>query len=723
MRARIVFLCCQTIVLLLASAAAQEKPNATDETKKQTRLWTDNSGQFRVKAELVAFDGEKVYLRRSDGKPIPVPMDRLSDDDQQFVRRNRAPNALRSNHNPARESDATTQTTNETSVTPSLAARERRGDRYALLIAVRDYHKVSGLRPLAYTQNDVNTMADILRHAGYRPENVVVMTESCAPKAPDLLPERNKILKQLSVILRDRKASDTVLVAVAGHGVYLNDRKESCFCPLDARLDDHTTLVSMKDVYSQLDSCSAGIKLLFYDACRNTPLRSASRGLDFHVEAEAELVQLSPPRGIAAFFSCSENEVAFEDSTLRQGVFFYFVIEGMRGAADFDKDRKVTLPELEQFVKKRVSDYVRSQFGGKRQMPNLVGNTSGLVALVDLAVMPPYKPPATDGLEPISLQIRKVLPTTSNFLAFSPDGEFLALQGTWGDERTNRALEPDETIRLWGAKAGRERKSLLGHVTPTYSAAFSPNGKYVAAGAYDGTIRVWDVPTGELRHTLKGHKTTPVPGKTYGYGPVSSVAFSTDGNNLASSTWGEVVLWDMASGRMRLSIDGHAPAFSPDGKKLAFVGSDGAIRVTSSDTGKEIAAIAGQEHEASPDAHTSVRRRIGSLTFSPDGALLAGACGNDVKLWDTDKAKERATLEFHTKRVLGLAYSSDGTLLASTSMDETIGLWDPAACALRAEIAGNSRVFKAVAFSPDGKILAASTTEKRTMLWALRSEL
>lgn len=51
----------------------------------------------------------------------------------------------------------------------------------------------------------------------------------------------------------------------------------------------------------------------------------------------------------------------------------------MLGAADFDKDDTVTLPEIELYAKRRVPDYVRDQFGGQRQMPNLKGNTRGLL--------------------------------------------------------------------------------------------------------------------------------------------------------------------------------------------------------------------------------------------------------------------------------------------------------------------------------------------------------
>ena len=54
------------------------------------------------------------------------------------------------------------------------------------------------------------------------------------------------------------------------------------------------------------------------------------------------------------------------------------------GEADFDGDGQVTLPELEYHAKRRVSDYVRSEIGGRRQMPHLKGDTRGLVSIVEV---------------------------------------------------------------------------------------------------------------------------------------------------------------------------------------------------------------------------------------------------------------------------------------------------------------------------------------------------
>ncbi len=120
----------------------------------------------------------------------------------------------------------------------------------------------------------------------------------------------------------------------------------------------------------------------------------------------------------------------------------------------------------------------------------------------------------------------------------------------------------------------RPIRVLGGHRFEVYSVEFSPDGKTLASGGgylgpdlKPGEIMLWDVETGKLRESLKGHA-----------GGVWSVAFSPDGKTLASGSADKTIrLWDVPTGRALTTFTGptdwvRSVVFTPDGKTLASAG-------------------------------------------------------------------------------------------------------------------------------------------------------
>ena len=254
------------------------------------------------------------------------------------------------------------------------------GERYALLIAVRQYDK-NELRDLPYAEDDVTALAEVLRKAGYK--RVILMTQTEGANQARFLPLAANIRKTLKGFLEDRTADDSVLIAFAGHGVQFKGEDESYFCPMDAKLEDRESLLSLGEVYKELEGSEAGMRLLVVDACRNDPRSDESRAVSrIKLESVTRPQKSLPPGGVAALFSCSANEKAYESSTLKHGVFFHFLIEGLKGKADTDGDGEVDLNELVRYTQKQVPDFVKEQYGEEvRQMPELIGKTRGLLTL------------------------------------------------------------------------------------------------------------------------------------------------------------------------------------------------------------------------------------------------------------------------------------------------------------------------------------------------------
>ena len=148
--------------------------------------------------------------------------------------------------------------------------------------------------------------------------------------------------------------------------------------------------------------------------------------------------------------------------------------------------------------------------------------------------------------------------------------------------------------------------------------AYSPNGRFLAVASTIG-IWIYDADTGAALDLLTASVS------------ISNVAFSPDGNTLASGSWDDnmVRLWDVRTGQYKASFMGTTDyvegiAFSPDGNTLA-TGDDLTVQLWDVETG---------QHKTTLIGHTGA---VTSVAFSPDGTILvSGDDNNTVWLWDVD---------------------------------------------------------------------------------------
>jgi WD40 repeat protein len=262
---------------------------------------------------------------------------------------------------------------------------------------------------------------------------------------------------------------------------------------------------------------------------------------------------------------------------------------------------------------------------------------------------------------------------------------------------------------------------LTGHSGVVRRVAFSPDGNLLASASWDNTIRLWNTsdpnnpqPVGQplRRHT----------------GIVTSVAFSPDGKTLASSSVDKTVrLWDLETPAdvkeltAPLAVDGvfYMVAFSPDGRMLAAPSDDGTVRLW--DVTDRRAPQAG----AVLSGHTG---HVRAVAFSPNGHLLASA-GNDrsVRLWDvadpTHPQQVGSPLTGFTNNANAVAFDPAGSLLAASGGDGVIRLWnvaDPSHPIRVADpLAAHIGAAFSVVFSPDGTILASASDDGTAKLWNL----
>ncbi|MDC1245087.1 caspase family protein [Crocinitomicaceae bacterium] len=230
----------------------------------------------------------------------------------------------------------------------------------ALGLAIHEGYDVNGVMlNLRYTENDAFRFQSFLQSArgGFTPEeNIVFLTENEA--------SHRNIMFSLNNMMYKAKENDRVIFYFSGHG------SKSGLCPYEYLGEDDNS-ITKRDIELAFQKTKAKYQLLIADACYSGNLKASKGGIDVDVETFDESL-LASSGGYAVIQSSGNYETSLEDDQLKQGVFSYFLLKGLKGEANRNGDKIVTIQELFNYIKVKVPAYCKKK--AHSQHPQLDGD-------------------------------------------------------------------------------------------------------------------------------------------------------------------------------------------------------------------------------------------------------------------------------------------------------------------------------------------------------------
>ena len=253
----------------------------------------------------------------------------------------------------------------------------RTGTNWAVVIGVNSYLDPN-IPDLRYCVPDASLVAKTLADkCGYEEKRILLITDD--EEKGHLRPLGINLRKQLPAWLKRAEENDTILMFFSGHG-FLDDRGQGFLAPTDCD-KENLGLSSLRtdDLRDMLGQCKATRKVLILDCCHAGSLKGAKTIGSSGEELGRAFRNAS---GLFTLASCRASEQSHEWQAKGQGLFTYFLVEGLQGGADFDRNDVVDADELYRFAYDEVSTAAQKELGGvQTPVRNIGPECEGVLAL------------------------------------------------------------------------------------------------------------------------------------------------------------------------------------------------------------------------------------------------------------------------------------------------------------------------------------------------------
>ncbi|MCB1179150.1 MAG: caspase family protein [Leptospiraceae bacterium] len=236
------------------------------------------------------------------------------------------------------------------------------GKRYAIVIGINDYKDIA-LSDLSKARYDAKAVGKTLKGQGQF-DQVFVMTDDIDfnGKNSNLYPTKLNIEEKVDSVLRMANPEDMIVIFFSGHGI--SDFEENGYLvAVDTVADKaYNSSVKVDEIVQKLKKKGIKKSLMILDACRDVLYTSKSSSRNSIRTKRYDEAEVS-----AIFYSTKAGYYSYEDDESDYGVFTKYLIYGMEGKADENKDGVVSFYELEQYVQQGVKDWSLKK--NKQQKP------------------------------------------------------------------------------------------------------------------------------------------------------------------------------------------------------------------------------------------------------------------------------------------------------------------------------------------------------------------
>jgi hypothetical protein len=250
---------------------------------------------------------------------------------------------------------------------PIRVSESKPRDAVAIIIGIEKYRSV-GLA--SFADKDARVFYDYARRAlGVRPENIKLLVDDKADAAEILVTFKNWLPARV------KKGSTDVYVFYSGHGLPSEDGNSLYLLPHEARTDLlERTAISQSELVAAIQKSSPKSVTMFLDSCYSGQSRTGETLLASARPISVKAKQSTFPKNFTVISASAPDQYSYSSPDLKHGIFSYYLMRGMEGEADTNKDKQITVAEMQAYLAENVTR--RAMGMNRTQQPQVVGDQS-----------------------------------------------------------------------------------------------------------------------------------------------------------------------------------------------------------------------------------------------------------------------------------------------------------------------------------------------------------